>query len=65
METKTASPLSKLCKVTALLALFLLPALGPSQASAASCPFGCAYKLDPATGCCEPDPRFDCPSICF
>lgn len=56
----------KLCKLTLVLGLFLVPAV-LQQASAATnlCHTGCGYKWDPVTRCCVPDPRFDCPEICF
>ena len=54
---------SKLCKLLLLAGLFLIPAV--RQVQAATCPAGCGYKWNPATQCCEPDPRFDCVEFCF
>ncbi|HEX9941066.1 MAG TPA: hypothetical protein VGG03_03555 [Thermoanaerobaculia bacterium] len=64
---KTASPLAKLCKLALVLTVFLVPAVLQQQASASTSPCrqGCGYKWNPVTRCCEPDPRFDCPEICF
>ena len=67
MERKTPSPLSKLAKLVLVLAVLLLgaPALRQAAASPRPCPSGCGYTWDPVTRCCDPDPRFDCVSICF
>jgi hypothetical protein len=48
-----------------LCALFLIPS--PHQAQSTSrCPVNaCKYTWDPVERCCNPDPRFDCFSICF
>ena len=60
---KTTSPLWKLALILAVL--FLIPAVQQVSAASNPCSFGCGYKWNPATRCCEPDPRFDCPEICF
>jgi hypothetical protein len=65
MKTKTTL-VPKLWKLALLSALFLIPAFHQAQATAANpCPKGCGYTWDPATRCCNPDPRFDCVNICF
>jgi hypothetical protein len=55
--------IAKLCKLTLACALlFVVPAVASSTNP---CHTGCGYKWNPVTRCCEPDPRFDCPEICF
>lgn len=62
MKTTTVAP--KLWKLALLAALFLIPAVNQAQSTA--CPVNaCKYTWDPVERCCNPDPRFDCYSICF
>jgi hypothetical protein len=57
----------KLWKLALLAALFLIPAPHPVRATSINpCPVSaCKYTWDPVERCCNPDPRFDCVTICY
>lgn len=64
MKTQTIL-VPKLWKLALLSALFLIPALNQAQ-TINPCPVSaCKYTWDPVERCCNPDPRFDCVSLCF
>ena len=66
MKTQTTL-VPKLWKLALLSALFLIPAVHQARATSTNpCPVNaCKYTWDPVERCCNPDPRFDCYSLCF
>ncbi len=68
---KTTTPISKLWKLTLVLAMLLslAPVLPQGRAAASGrcdgLPGLCRPTYDPVTNCCYSDPRFDCVDICF
>jgi hypothetical protein len=63
---KTPTTLApKLWKLALLAALFLIPSVQHAQTTS-RCPVSaCNYTWDPVAKCCNPDPKFDCVTICF